>query len=755
MNYTEMPMNKYLYPVFIIFVAACTCSAVTSKIIRHKTFDDFSKGKIQDTIISSRGTISLAAASQVLAKDFNDVWSINSIACKDDDSIYIGTSPNGRIYKYKDGKTVCIYTPDLGKSEKKQLKEPNEPNDPNKPHKIAVRKHIANEHVFKLAFDSHGDLLAAISGEKCRLIRYDGKKFETVFEPNKASYIFAIALDKAGNVFLGTGPKGHIWKLDSKCRNPQLVYTCQDKNIMCLIVGKDGFLYAGTDTRGLVYKINLENKTASILYDSGQNEITDLLFGSDGFLYAAATSYKSIKAQIKGGSESTRPLVLGKPEAPEDKDADDSAEAKEEGLSLKTANSPQKNSPPPIPAPPELERGRPAGSESHIYKIDPNGFVIDVFSETAVFFTMYLQKDQIFLGTGNKAQMFAVNPKTETDTMIYEDKISSQITDIKKFGNDVVFATANPPKLIKLKSAFAPTGDFQSELIDAGQPAQWGKLQIEADIPADTKISVSARTGNVDDINDPTFSPWTQPVKITEPVSLAVPLGRFLQYKLILDGTNTAAPVIREVAVAYVIPNLAPRVTDITVGKAEKNAPLGTRKIDFKAEDENGDKLIYQIDFRRKGRTGWIKLIDDLEKTFYDWDTKTVEDGIYELKVTASDKLSNNITSALTGSRISEPLTVDNTPPAIEKHELKITGHSAVLTLTVTDEFSIISSFSYTVDSNDDWNSVLPDDNVFDTITENFTIKLNDLKPGQHVLAIQTSDAEGNIRYKTFDIDIK
>ncbi|MGD0786133.1 MAG: hypothetical protein ABR969_10020 [Sedimentisphaerales bacterium] len=754
-------MNKYLYPVFIILVAACTCSAVTSKIIRHKTFDNFSKGKIQDTIISSRGTITLAAASQILAQDFNDVWSINSIACKDDDSVYIGTSPNGRIYKYKDGKTVCIYPADLGKSEKKQSKEPNEsndpnePNEPNKPPKIAVRKHIANEHVFKLAFDSHGDLLAAISGAKCRLLRYDGKKFETVFEPNKTSYIFAIALDKAGNVFLGTGPKGRIWKLDSKCRNPQLVYTCQDKNIMCLLVGKNGFLYAGTDTRGLVYKINLENKTASILYDSGENEVTDLLFGSDGFLYAAATSYKSIKAQMKGVPEPQRPLALGKPESKEPSESSDSAEAEEQGISLKTANSPQESLPPPSPVPPELERGRPSSSASHVYRIDPNGFVIDVFSETAVFFTMYMQKDQILLGTGNKAQMFAVNPKTETDTMIYEDKTSSQITDIKKFGNDVVFATANPPKLIKLKSAFAPTGDFQSALIDAGQPAQWGKLQIEADIPADTKILVSARTGNVEDINDPTFSSWTQPVKITEPLALAVPLGRFLQYKLILDGTNTAAPVIREVAVAYMIPNIAPRVMDITIGKAEKNASLGTRKIDFKAEDENGDKLIYQIDFRKKGRTGWIKLIDDLEKASFDWDTKTIEDGFYELKVTASDRLSNNLTSALTGSRISEPITIDNTPPAIEKHELKITGHSAVLTLTVTDEFSIISAFNYTVDSNDDWISVLPDDNVFDTITENFTIKLQDLKPGQHVLAINTSDAEGNIRYKTFEIDIK
>jgi hypothetical protein len=368
---------------------------------------------------------------------------------------------------------------------------------------------------------------------------------------------------------------------------------------------------------------------------------------------------------------------------------------------------------------------------------------------------MYMQKDQVLLGTGNKAQMFSVNPKTETDAMIYEDKLSSQITDIKKFGNDVVFATANPPKLIKLKSSFAPTGNFQSSLIDAAQPAQWGKLQIEADIPKDTKILLSARSGNVSDVNDPTFSAWTEPKKIIEPLDLAVPLGRFIQYKLILDGTNTASPVIREVAVSYVIPNLAPKVTEITLGKAEKNAASGMHKIEFKAEDENGDQLIYQIDFRKKGRTGWIKLEDELGKTFYEWDTKTVEDGIYELKVTASDKLSNNLTSALTGSRISDPITIDNTPPEILKHQLQITGRSATLTLKVTDEFSVIASFSYTVDSNDEWIDVLPDDGVFDTTTENFTIKLQDLKVGQHILAIKTSDAVGNTRYKTFEVDIK
>lgn len=738
-------MNKYL--VFIlVLVTACVCPAVTSKIVKHKTLEDFSKGKTDNTVISSRGTISLSQAAQTLAEDFNNVWTINSIVCKDDNTIFIGTSPNGRIFKFKDGKLTCIYP-----EQKPQAKDTNEPNAPKNG---SVKTHLTNEHVFKLALDANGNLLAAISGDKGRLMRYDGKKFETVFEPNQSPYIFAITLDKDGNIFLGTGPKGQIWQLDSNGRNSQLVYTCQDKNILCLAVDKDGFLYAGTDTRGLIYKINSEKKTASVLYDSDENEINDLLFEGSGNLYAAATSYKSIKAQLNGAPEPKKPFALGKPENAEPQEEPSEESASDQSESLQIANTPKDDSFENKPMPAILERGK-QSSASHIYKIDSDGFVTDVFSRNAVFFKMYLLKDQILLGTGNKAELFSINPDTEIETLTYEDKQASQVTDITKFGSDVVFATANPPKLIKLKSSFAATGDFQSALVDAGQPAMWGKLQIEADIPSDTQILLSARSGNVEDINDPTFSDWTAPVKITGPIDLTVPLARFCQYKLILNGSDNSSPVIREAAAAFVIPNLAPKVTEVTVRKTEKKTETGLFKIDFKAEDDNWDKLLYNIDFRKKGRKLWIKLTDDLDKPIFDWDSKTAEDGIYEFKVTALDKLSNNLDTALAGSRISDPVIVDNTAPVIEKHQLKISEKSTVLTIKVTDQLSTINSLAYTIDSNEDWINVLPDDKVFDTETEDFTIKTQDLKPGPHIIAVKISDADENTMYKTFEVETK
>jgi hypothetical protein len=722
----------------IILLAVGVCSAVTSKTVKHKSLEDFQNGKTENTIISSRGTISLSCATQLLAKDFNDVWTINSIVCKNENTIFVGTSPNGRIFKYDNGKVTCIYP-------QERAVEPNAAKN--------ARTHLTNEHVFKLALDSKDNLLAAVSGEKGKLMRYNGKKFETIFESNDSPYIFAITFDKNENIFLGTGPKGQIWRLDSKGKNPQLVYTCQDKNVLCLAIDKDGFLHAGTDTRGLIYKINVEKKTASVLYDSGENEINDLLFDPAGNLYAATTSYKSIKAQLRGSRESKKPFAIGKPEHEITEEPSEDA-ACDESESLKISNTPKDGDAEDKQMPSEMERGK-QSSASHIYRIDPNGFVTDVFSRNAVFFKMYLQKNEILLGTGNKAELFSVNPKTEIESLVYEDTEASQITDIAKFGNDVIFTTANPAKIIKFKSTFAQTGNFQSALIDADQPAMWGKLQIDADIPADTKIMLSARSGNVGDLNDPAFSPWTEPVKISGATNIMVPLARFCQYKLILDGTENATPVVHGVAAAFAIPNLAPKIAEILIEKGSKKEEPGIFKISFKPEDDNMDKLAFNIDFRKKNRKLWINIEKDLDKPKFDWDSRTVEDGIYEFKITASDKFSNNAQTALTGSRISDSVIVDNTAPAIEKFQLKTEGKSAMLTIKATDQLSTISSLNFTIDSNQNWNNVLPDDSVCDTLSEDFTIKTDALEPGQHLIAVKISDAEENTMYKTFEVEIK
>jgi len=735
------------------FSLAPYCSAVTSKVTRHSSSEDLLKGRVKDVIIGSDGNLQLGRSAEVIIENFEESgtgpWSIDSIVVSGG-TIYLGTSPNGGIYRYSLGKLTKIYPPESEKSE--SVKTADEPVDSTKgPGEIVeTRQYLANEHIYAMATDVSGRLLAAVSGEKCVLYRFESDKInepKVIFEPNDAKYIFAIAIDGTGNIYLGTGPQGKIYKLDSFGKDPQLIYDSRDKNILSLAVGQDGFLYAGSDSRGLVYKISPRDKVVTVLYDSDQTEITSLLFTKDGNLYAAATSAGVGQAP----AELTGQIPLaGRAEFEME---EGNVPETEEGLKLEIANTGKDTNDEllkehmPIPKMP----GLPAEA-SYIYRISKDGYVTDIFTEAAVLFCMSQQQEKLLVGTGNDGRAYIVDPAAEHKAIIYQDEQASQIAAIAVADDEIYLGTANPAKLIKLAKTFASEGTYTSGLIDAGQPANWGKLQIDADIPQGCKVKAACRSGNVKDINDPTFSEWTEPVEVTEPMQLQCPLGRFCQYKLILQTEDGGkSPLVREIAVADTVPNLAPRVESASAERIESEDKTGVFKISYKVKDDNDDKLIYKIDFRKVGRENWIELEKMLETDSFEWDARTVEDGRYEIRVTASDERSNTTTTKLTGSRITEPIVVDNTAPDIDSYSVEEGKKAVVLKMRVSDQLSAIGKVNYTVDSNDEWISAVPDDLVYDTSKEDFTIGIENLGPGEHIIAVKVSDAVGNTTYKTFE----
>jgi hypothetical protein len=388
--------------------------------------------------------------------------------------------------------------------------------------------------------------------------------------------------------------------------------------------------------------------------------------------------------------------------------------------------------------------------------------VTDIFGESAIFFCLAQQGTQLLVGTGNKAQLYSVEPGPEEQAVIFEDDQAVQITAVTIIGEDIYLGTANPAKLIKLEPGFAAEGTYISDLIDAEQPARWGKLQLEAEIPAGCKVFVASRSGNVEDVNDPTFSPWTELVEVTEPVQLECPLGRFCQYKLVLQSEKgSASPLIREIAVASTIPNLPPKVESVTISQLQTPKKEGMYKINFRTEDENEDKLVYIIEFRKIGWSTWIQLEDDLEASNFEWDGRTLEDGRYEIRVTASDEKSNTTSTKLTGSRVSEPIVIDNAGPVVKKIQTTSTRKDGreltIFKVEVSDEFSAIEKLEYTIDSNADWIATVPEDLVYDTKNENFSIAIDtekDLPKGGHILTIKVSDSVGNTTYKTLEHNV-
>jgi hypothetical protein len=777
------------------------CLGVTSKITRHSNSQDFLKGEVNDVVISSRGNIQLGRQAEVLVKQFEDVWSINSIVVIGD-AVYIGTSPNGGVYEYSAGKLKKIYS--AKPAVKAKSAEVNEPNDVNS---VQQEKHLANEHIFAMGKDISGRLLMGISGQRCALCRFEQGQMKTVFEPNDANYIFAIAVDKQGDIYLGTGPKGKVYRLDSLCKKGEVVAEATDKNILSLAIGADGLVYAGSDSRGLVYSINPKTREVKVLYDSEQQEITALLFFGEN-LYASATSAQIVQQEARFAVQPAQP---GKPEEKDEEgdepggdddasaatDTDDSTPSNPMksgfgtdtvgtdtvksgslgggsttlttggstpiksgittgGTKLQIANTKGK------PAEQQAERkmppARPAkpAQASVVYRISKDGFVTDIFSDTAVFFCMDSRDKELLLGTGNDARLYSIEPNSEQQTIVYQDHKASQITAVAALADSVYIGTANPARIVRLGNTFAKEGTYESELVDAGQPAKWGKLQIEADIPEDCNVLMACRSGNVKDINDPSFSKWTEPEVVTGPVDLNCPTGRFCQYKLIFRSrTGQTSPVVREVAVASMVPNLAPRVESVTAARVNAPGKNGVFRISYDVKDDNSDKLIYKIDFRKVGRTGWIEIKDDIETNSYEWDSRTVEDGRYEIRVTASDERSNTAETKLAGSRVSDTFTVDNTAPVVKRHKIDRAAKSIRLKMTVSDELSVIGKVEYTIDSDANWLGVVPDDLVYDTTTEDFTIIVENLTPGQHVIALRLADDVGNTTYKSYDFIIE
>ena len=61
---------------------------------------------------------------------------------------------------------------------------------------------------------------------------------------------------------------------------------------------------------------------------------------------------------------------------------------------------------------------------------------------------------------------------------------------------------------------------------------------------------------------------------------------------------------------------------------------------------------------------------------------------------------------------------------------------------------------AFTVNSNERWKSILPEDLICDTLEEVFTVRIEGLDSGPNVIAVSVADDVGNTRYKSFEVQV-
>jgi ligand-binding sensor domain-containing protein len=566
--------------------------------------------------------------------------------------------------------------------------------------------------IISLVIDNN-DVLYAGSSPDGIIYKIEQDRVPSTFFKSKEKYIWSMIFDDMGNLYAGTGINGKLYKISQDGKG-EVVYDSSETHIKCLLRDKNN-IYAGSESGGIIYRISTDGK-AFVLYDTPGNEISSLVMGLDGNIYAS--------------------VVSGRTKPPTRESQEQSSQGKEE-------------------------------RESVIYQITPDGVATQVWQcLDPIIFTMIADGENLIVGTGDEGDIYSV--QKNGDWTLIADCEESQVLSLYKAKNDgeIWLATGNPSKIYKISSNYVKEGTIESDKLDTSVISKWGNISWSADVPENTGIALSTRTGNTEKPDD-TWSAWSDDYLST--MQNTSPPARFIQWKAkITSNDGITTPILKSISVAYLQKNLKPVIDSVTVtseqdrpeaqqrrppaqnpaglSQGKDNTPMsGKKNIKWQAKDPNEDTLEYSVYFRGEDEKNWKLLKGELKATSYPIDTESFPDGAYYIKVVAVDSPSNPSNMALSEEKISERFVVDNTPPVILdlKGELMTNETKYIISGRIEDNISYIKEIVYSVDGAD-WKPLSSIDQILDSKNESFLFVTEQLGGGEHTVVIKTTDSAGN-----------
>jgi hypothetical protein len=587
----------------------------------------------------------------------------------------------------------------------------------------------------------------------------DGRA-EVYFDPAD-KYIWSLAIMTDGSLAVGTGDSGKLYRVRAANANPEtsLLVSTNQTHVISLTVTPQGDLIAGSDSGGLVLRVSPEGK-AFALFDTQLREIHALAAAADGSIYALALS--DAAAPSRGP---TSPI-------PSPSSSSDGTPSTTVTITaIDESGAPLQNQPATLKS-----RNDVSSARSAVFRILPDGATDVVWSSTTV--TAFsiapaLEPGQVLIGTADKGRVYSVT-NDGRDTLLLQSP-EGQISSLLVRNNQVFAASSNQGKLFRFGTELVSEGSYESPVRDARLTASWGRIWWRGT----GNVEVQTRTGN-GERPDSTWSEWSGPYRTPEGAQITSPRARFVQWRATIRGSSSPAPSsVEDVSVAYLPRNVAPEVLSITplpngVGLqqvaqatvdpnvessgldpslfgAVATAPprrfyqRGARSFQWQAEDRNFDTLEYAIYYRSINDQTFRLLKDKLRDNFYTIDGATLADGRYVIKVVASDAPDNPLGQKLTGERLSEPVDIDNTPPAIKvQAPPQISGDTVRVVFVVDDATGKIKKADASIDGTP-WLSVFPDDGIADGGHETFTVDFGSLAPGEHTISLRAFDSSGNV----------
>src|SRR5262249_48384493 len=155
------------------------------------------------------------------------------------------------------------------------------------------------------------------------------------------------------------------------------------------------------------------------------------------------------------------------------------------------------------------------------------------------------------------------------------------------------------------------------------------------------------------------------------------------------------------------------------------------------------DELVYDVLYRREGEGAWKTLRKAINDSILVWDTTTVPNGTYFVKIVASDAPSNSGGEALAGEMDSVAVEIDNTPPTFTSGAVRTAGGRTVIPFDVIDDHSPIQRVEYSTDGLH-WRAVFPVDGIADSRTEHYELTIEGAA-GERGITLRAADSMNNV----------
>jgi len=549
-----------------------------------------------------------------------------------------------------------------------------------------------------------------------RIFRLEGNKAAKFVDLEGADHVWALAFDaKQGALFAATGPHGKLFRIDAAGK-AQVYFTSDDPHLVSLAQAPDGTLYAGSSGKAILYKISGPGR-ATVLYDFPGEDVKGVAFGPGGVVYAISNEYAELPEIPKRSSTGQAPAA-------------------------------------PVTAP------RPKPGKGTLTRFDSEGRPEKLFRrEDTHFVSLAVGTDgRPYVGTGVEGRVYSVDD-AHTSTLVV-DVDERQIGVLLLAGPKRFVAGSDPAVLHEVRGVGGADAVWTSKVLDSGLRAHFGRLVWRATGP----IELSTRSGNTQ-VPDKTWSDWS--AALAAPGKVQSPPARFVQVRA--RFSRDPAAILSHIVLPFVTDNARAVVTNVDAqpkntppvakeasfpssgGEPERHASV--IKLTWKVENPDADALRYRLWYRLDGQTAYRDLTrpdELLTKTEYEWETASLPEGPYRVRVEATDETVNPPARAFKHSLESPVIIVDNTPPVFRT----LAAQGRRIRGDAVDGVGPIARIDVAVDGRNEWRPFLPVDGIFDEAIEAFDLDVSPLVgPGNHLVAVRVFDQAGNFVVR--DIEVK